>query len=140
MEMETSQPPVPSPEKEAPPAAEDPPPVRVAVEPLSQPDDSTPEEVDYTFSADGVINLLITYEYLVEQELQARKERCPHEPALAFAKRRMLRERRSLLAYLPTARPLKNHPAIFMHEDEPDWQDYEEPQEHPDNTQDRPLD
>ncbi|XP_050716558.1 uncharacterized protein LOC126998648 [Eriocheir sinensis] len=79
----------------------------------------------YTFSEGELVDLLIRYEHLTEQEEEARFERIPHETALPLV-RRTLREGKPLPASICTARPLGNPPRHFDHKQEVEWATYEE--------------
>lgn len=79
----------------------------------------------YTFSEGELVDLLIRYEHLTEQEEEARFERIPHETALPLM-RRTLREGKPLPESIRTARPLSNLPCHFDHKQEVEWATYEE--------------
>ena len=58
----------------------------------------------------------MTFEYMVEQEIQAEQERSPFEPVLPFVQRLLREGKRKLSLLLLTARPLHTLPTYYNHE------------------------
>lgn len=77
----------------------------------------------YTFGEADIVDLLIKFEHLVEQESEARLERVSHEPAVPLV-RRLLRDGKPLPDTLPVARPLIRNFPQYDHVGEKDWVDF----------------
>ena len=98
---------------------------------------TTPRRM-YCFGEDELVDLLIKYEHLLEQEAEAQRERIDHEPALPYA-RRLLRERKPLTNELPVRRPLDRKPFPYNHVGERDWVHYSDTEEATDEMDDEEL-
>ena len=87
---------------------------------------STQTRPAYLFSEPELVDLLIRFEQLYEQEQTAMVERISHETALPLV-RRCLRDGVPVPADLLTARPLAHPPPRFDHVGEHDWVQFEDP-------------
>ncbi len=79
----------------------------------------------YVFKEEELMDLLIRFEHLLEQEHTAAHEQVSHEPALPVV-RGALHEGKPLPASIHTAHQLKHPHLAWDHKGEPEWVAYED--------------